>query len=87
MVEKSDDSDKAISELESTNEIKIISNEEDEKITRMLVRTEKREDLIRKLKYHGYSEFIIGTIIGYTLANEEKLTTKKKMWIPQIFRK
>ena len=41
----------------------------------------------RSLKEADYSEFMIGTITGYTLANEQKIKTKKRIWIPELFRK
>lgn len=87
---KKDDSNKAIEELETTQEITILPNTEDEELAKTLLRTNTKADVIRQLQIAGYSEFIIGTVIGFTLATENKIEMKRdrvRRWTPSFLRK
>lgn len=73
-------------ELQQTGEITMLEDKADETTyNKILLKSKTKDEMITKMQEAEFSEFAIGTIIGYLLATEARL--EKKSWIPKILRK
>ena len=75
---RNNNSEDAIFELETTNAIEILNDEENELYMKCLRKSGyKKDKLIKLLKEEGFSEFIIGAIIGVLLITEDQIKPKQ----------
>ena len=89
---KTENRQDAINELEDTGHIEILDTQLDEKEYREIIEKFKqtKSDFLKETENYGYSEFMSGVVLGIVLMEEERKDVKKlgkRNWGLNMFKK